>query len=76
MLVTTLPTGEGNECQRHLKISGVSPDSGGRKQFMFLKSQFQQFPFGAPFIREIWWSALGIALFHNGLLQILISKQP
>lgn len=40
MLVTTLPTGEGNECQRHLKISPASPDSGAMKQFMFLKSQF------------------------------------
>lgn len=73
MLVTTFPTGEDNECQRHLKISPVSPDSGAMKQLMFLKSQFQQFPFGALFIREIWWSPLGTARSCNGLLQILFT---
>lgn len=51
MLVTTLPTGEGTECQRHLKISPVRPDSGVMKQFMFLKSRFQQFPFGESPLR-------------------------
>jgi len=43
------------------------------KQFTFLKSQFQQFPFGALLIREIWWSPLGIAHSRNGLLQILFT---
>lgn len=73
------PSGwRGNECQRHLKISPVSPDSGAMKQFMFLKSRFQQFPFGAPFIREIWWNppALLIPLTGYCRYHLLISKQP
>lgn len=73
MLATTLLTGEVNECQRHFKTSPASPDSGAMKLLIFFKSQFQQFPFGALFIREIWCSPLGIAHSHNGLLQILVT---
>lgn len=62
VLVTTLPTGKGYACQRHLTASLLNPDSRATKQLLFLRANPNNFLFGTPAVFGGKPSALPISI--------------